>query len=414
MTLQVRGGARVGLLAVLVFVAGGIRAVGSEPKSEGSKDAAAEKQAKADPFVVPEGTPDELLAYIERLQEAKPEGETFGTLKEFRTKQGKALIAAADKIMAAKPTNSQLEGAIAAKVGGLWALKQVGDKEAAKRLDALPDELTKAGHAGLGREVRAFLLQRALMQSRDSGAEELLAQVKKIEAFLKEGPIDASGAQLAFTATRVADMAGDKKVAAGIYRELGALLAKNDDKGVAKLGRQMQGAARRLELVGKKAELEGVTLDGKTVNWSDYRGKVTLVIFWATWCGPCREEIADVRELYETYHGRGFEVLAISIDEDRQQLEAFLKKNPMPWTVVADLVREEKEPEQAMGMRYGIITIPESLLVDREGKVVATGLRGEELGQWLTRLIGPEEAKKGDRSKGKEGSGKADAGKGQE
>jgi thiol-disulfide isomerase/thioredoxin len=395
MKFQFRRGQLPGLFAavVLVIVASVMAFAADEEKSQEKSP-----EKPSDVFAVPEGTPDELLAYIERVKAAKPDVQALEAVKDFRAKQSRAIATAADKILAAKPTPEQLEAAVGAKVMALTAMMQLGDKEAAAKLEALPAELKKAGHAKMARDVQAFVLQRRLMEARGADAKTITELAKSIEAFLQEGPLDPGCIQLAYAATQVAELSGDNKLAASVYQEMGTILAKSDDTRIADLGEKLQGAARRMELVGKPLELEGVTSGGEPLKWSDYRGKVTLVVFWATWCGPCREEIGHLREYYKDYHDRGFEVVAVSVDEDREALKEFLAKSEIPWTVVVDQAREDDSKGQPMGTRYGIIGIPEAFLVDRAGKVVSTEVRGPQLGKLLTEMIGPKPKETGEAS----------------
>jgi thiol-disulfide isomerase/thioredoxin len=72
-------------------------------------------------------------------------------------------------------------------------------------------------------------------------------------------------------------------------------------------------------------------LDGSQLDWKSYRGKVVLVDFWATWCGPCRAEVPNVMKMYRDYHDKGFEVLGISLDDRREQAESYIKQEEIPW-----------------------------------------------------------------------------------
>ncbi|MGD9636018.1 MAG: redoxin family protein, partial [Pirellulales bacterium] len=89
-------------------------------------------------------------------------------------------------------------------------------------------------------------------------------------------------------------------------------------------------------LVGKPFQFAGVTIDGKPLDLSRYQGKVVLIDFWATWCGPCREEMPNVFANYQQHYKDGFEVIAVSVDQDLEALAEFVAKAKPPWAVVAD------------------------------------------------------------------------------
>jgi thiol-disulfide isomerase/thioredoxin len=146
------------------------------------------------------------------------------------------------------------------------------------------------------------------------------------------------------------------------------------------------------QLVGKKFELEGITLAGGRINMSQYAGKVVLVDFWATWCGPCREEMPNVLANYQQYHDAGFEVIAVSVDEDLDELKKFVVQQSPPWAVVAD---HHPQNRVSMAARYGVGGIPTFVLVDRDGTVAAVDCRGPRLGVELARLLGNKQANDG-------------------
>jgi thiol-disulfide isomerase/thioredoxin len=134
--------------------------------------------------------------------------------------------------------------------------------------------------------------------------------------------------------------------------------------------------------VGQKAPaFEGKTVDAETVKFpGQFAGKVVMLDFWATWCGPCREEIPNVVAAYEKYHGKGFEVLGVTLDQKdkAEAVKSFAKDNHMPWQQVYD----GGYWQAAVAVQYGIESIPRAMLVDGDtGEILADGdsIRGDGL-----------------------------------
>lgn len=125
-------------------------------------------------------------------------------------------------------------------------------------------------------------------------------------------------------------------------------------------------------------------VNGKNVSLSSYKGKYVLVDFWASWCGPCRRENPNVVAAYQKYKSKGFDILGVSFDENKDKWLAAIEKDQLTWTQVSDL----KGWANAAGKIYGVQSIPFNLLLDKEGKIVAKGLRGAELEAKLAELMG--------------------------
>lgn len=151
--------------------------------------------------------------------------------------------------------------------------------------------------------------------------------------------------------------------------------------------RGMKGKVLDIELLAGKAPpaIEVTALDGKPLSLGDYEGKVLLIDFWATWCGPCIRELPNVKEVYAKYKDKGFDILGVSLDRDgaREKLEKFIQENEMPWRQIYD----GKGWESEVGSLYGVSSIPKTYLLDKEGKVVEVGLRGEALGKTVAKYL---------------------------
>jgi thiol-disulfide isomerase/thioredoxin len=159
----------------------------------------------------------------------------------------------------------------------------------------------------------------------------------------------------------------EPKQAIDVGGKYGQILSQSSDAKAVAAGARMAGVARRLTLVGKPLELSGTRLDGTPFDWSEYRGKVVLVDVWATWCGPCLRARPHVEKCYQRFHDQGFEVVAISVDEDRVALEKYLAEKPTPWVNLHD----GGYWRNSFANHYGLAGLPTMILVDREGKVIS-------------------------------------------
>ena len=143
--------------------------------------------------------------------------------------------------------------------------------------------------------------------------------------------------------------------------------------------------------VGDKAkDIVLMSVDGKEMKMSSIKGKVVLLDFWASWCGPCRMENPNLVKSYEKYKdlkyktGKGFEVYSVSLDKNKEAWVAAIAKDKLVWQYhVSDL----KGWQSAAGALYGVSFIPQNFLIDGNGVIVAKNLRGEELDKALDKLL---------------------------
>jgi thiol-disulfide isomerase/thioredoxin len=316
----------------------------SEKAQTPEKQDANEKEEADERFTLPEGGVKELLAFFRKTTKLAPR-----TREEYVMRM-EALKKAAEKI------------------------KEIATDEDKK----LP------GYAeadGLLLYFRAEDAQRATDEERDALTAEL-------KTYFADNPQPSKYA--VYAASRLAsalEYAQNLPAAVALNRDFGAMLVKSSDKVTAQAGLKMEGSARRLELPGNAMEINGTEIDGSKFDWAKYRGKVVLVDFWATWCGPCIGELPNVRRNYDLYHDKGFDVVGISLDSDRQKLEEFVVKEELPWASIY----EGGGWDTPMAVYYGINSIPRAILVDKQGKVVSMEARGPVLDKLLVELLGPAE-----------------------
>ena len=136
--------------------------------------------------------------------------------------------------------------------------------------------------------------------------------------------------------------------------------------------------------VGDTMEIKFTSLQGEEIDLAAMKDKVVLVDFWATWCGPCIAELPNVQKAYTDYHDKGFEVIAISLDQDKAKLEKFITEKKMPWPQAFD----GKGWENEIASQFGITGIPATFLIGKDGKIAASNLRGSALEAAIKKQLG--------------------------
>lgn len=273
-------------------------------------------------------------------------------------------------------------------------------------------------------ENQGYDLRRAMVAAADSTDAQrepasfalFAAESRRLRARLKSGE-DKDGRaswtklQQAFDA-HVARYAGQARLAMeaenflrawseavpGSYEQGWEHLKSSPDAGVRQAAEEKLKSAQRMV---KPLELAFTAVDGRAVDLKSLRGKVVLIDFWATWCGPCVAELPNVKRVYADYHDKGFEVIGISLENGRlvpsdtpeqtaaklaaarKILNEFTTKEQMPWPQHFD----GKYWKNEIAVQFSIGAIPAMFLLDQEGRIVSTNARGPRLEQEVKRLL---------------------------
>ncbi len=142
-------------------------------------------------------------------------------------------------------------------------------------------------------------------------------------------------------------------------------------------GLDRKAAAAALYTGAQFPDFSGVDMDGRPLSISSYKGQILLIDFWATWCDPWVKDLPNLLAVYQKYHARSFDIIGISLDKENQHdlLAAFVKANKMPWREYYD----GKYWESTLAIKYGVTAIPQSYLLDGQGRILAVSPHGTAL-----------------------------------
>jgi thiol-disulfide isomerase/thioredoxin len=204
------------------------------------------------------------------------------------------------------------------------------------------------------------------------------AWLEELKQFVEKYPKAPDAAEAMLQMGIADEFSGEERQALARYT---AIVTDFPESPSAKKAR---GAARRLESVGKPLALSGTAIDGKSVAIESLRGRPVLVHYWATWCEPCKVDIAQIRELYAKYGPKKFAVVGIALDSNKAELAKFLAAKPIPWPQL----HEAGGLDGRLAEELGVLTLPTMILIDADGKVVDRNLVITDLEKKLDSLLG--------------------------
>lgn len=289
-------------------------------------------------------------------------------------------------IIAQTTTPEEREQWMRQLIDGLTAAAQTGDYvQALPQLKKLQQDLSRdkeAANMVASIVYRINLVEYNMQLQQSTSDEKKLLQVQNdwlasLEDFVKKYPQaeDVPDAELQLAMAH--EFSGKFTDALKWYSRL-----KTDHPETAP-GRRAAGAIRRLNSQGKPFELDSHTLNGEKLTAAQLQGRVFLVIYWATWCQPCTEDLPQLRALYEQYRSQGFEILGVNLDTERESIVPFLKEHRVAWPQVF----EPGGLDSSLAAHYGIISVPTMILVGRDGKVLERGTSVVDLKTSLPEIL---------------------------
>lgn len=201
-------------------------------------------------------------------------------------------------------------------------------------------------------------------------------EANKQQEFIKEYP----NSLVSIDILNISKTTWGKDIVADLYSSISDSL--KDHKDVLAVKRYID-LSKNLKIGDTFVDFSQTTPDGKNVKASDIKSKVTLIEFWASWCGPCRATNPSLVKTYKEFKPLGFEILGVSLDQDRDAWIKAINEDKLTWTNVSDLLGDENEA----ALIYNVSGIPDNILIDDKGIIIARDLRGEQVRKKLEEVL---------------------------
>jgi len=329
---------RFSLFAAIVAFPLALRADDEKPATETKPEAAADASQPGFQSIIDKHNKaaiEEVKLYIDANPEAEDIGQAYGFLFQnaIGLNQEDDAVALAEKYLARESVDPQLK-VVALQIRALGFVNQGKAEDAVKTLGEMFED----------------------------------RRLRNPSAIVEFG----------FSLANRLQLEGNIEAVKACYEKIGDAFPLNQQ-----LDSMIETRLDRLSLIGKPAPvLKAKDWEGKEIDLAEYKGKVLLIDFWATFCGPCIQEIPNLLQCFHKYNAKGFEVISITLDESQEQAESLVKRAKIPWRQVMN-----GEDDADLTKEYFVPTIPAMYIVNQEGNIAYVDLRGEDLRKALDKLL---------------------------
>jgi thiol-disulfide isomerase/thioredoxin len=324
----------------------------------------------------------QLIEQLQKLDQASPKPESAkADIAAYNTQRAQLLGRLAD----VATTNDERQ---------TWKRQQIDQIAAAVQLDVFPNgvQALQAIEADLrtkfeGTPLVPYVVYRRMMSEYNSQLVQADASqrvevqatwLNALKQFITDFPQGEDAPDAMLQLAMAEEFAGKVTDAKGWYTKLASDYGESSAAAVA------NGALRRLNLKGQMLTLAGPAFGGGgTINVSQYRGKVLVVLFWATWCRPCTEDLPQIQELYRQHKGAGLEIIGVNVDSAGAPVQEYLQQYKVAWPSI----HEEGGLQGGVAQQFGVITLPTTFLVDKSGTVVNSAASVDDLKKQVPELL---------------------------